>query len=111
MCSSDDGRRVVDKTRVTERYHGPANRIIDTERVSTKKSKVKPVSPKRRHLKRPPSPEKSRRAEPSTPVPIKRKDKAEKVKFQLNWKLKLFREYPDKNNKNSSLNRFELESK
>lgn len=82
MCSSDDGRRVIDKTR-TERYHGPANRIIETERLSSKKSKAKAISPKRRHLKPPPSPEKSRRAEPSAPVPTKRKEKAEKVRNEL----------------------------
>lgn len=64
-----------------ERYHGPMNRLVDSERVPTKKNKIKPISPKRRHLKaRPASPEKvSRRPEPSTPTQLKKKDKAEKV--------------------------------
>lgn len=63
-----------------ERYHGPMNRMVEPERVPTKKNKLKPMSPKRRHLKRPVSPEKpSRRPEPSTPTLIKKKDKAEKV--------------------------------
>lgn len=81
MCSSDDGRRVIDKARMQERYHGPMNRMrpISPEPVPTKKSKLKALSPKRRHLKRPASPEKSRRLEPSAPTLTKKKDKAEKV--------------------------------
>lgn len=63
-----------------ERYHGPMNRMVDTERLASKKTKLKALSPKRRHLKRPVSPtEKLRRAEPSTITPTKKKDKIEKV--------------------------------
>lgn len=62
-----------------ERYHGPMNRMVETERVPPKKSKLKAPSPKRRHLKHPVSPEKARRLEPSTPTPAKKKDKADKV--------------------------------
>lgn len=65
------------------------------ETVPTKKNKIKPISPKRRHLKRPVSPEKpSRRPEPSTLTQLKKKDKVEKVKCSFffccqwnNWKL------------------------
>lgn len=62
-----------------ERYHGPMNRMIET--VPTKKNKLKAISPKRRHLKRPVSPveKPSRRLEPSTPTLAKKKDKVEKV--------------------------------
>lgn len=69
-----------------ERYHGPMNRMID-ERVPSKK-KVKVLSPKRRHLKRPVSPEKQkllqRRPEPSAPLQTKKKDKGvEKVREEF----------------------------
>jgi hypothetical protein len=66
-----------------ERYHGPMNRLRPVSPdVPRKKNKLKAISPKNRHLKRPVSPEKSlRRAEPSTPTPTKKKDKTEKVKF------------------------------
>jgi hypothetical protein len=76
VCSSDDGRRIDIGKKLPDRY-GPTNRIVD-DRVSSKKNKIKAISPKRRH-KRPASPEKSRRVEPSTPSPSKRKDKSEKV--------------------------------
>lgn len=82
VCSSDDGRRVIEKSRMPERYHGPMNRMVDSDRLA-KKSKLKTaISPKRRHLKRPVSPEKLRRAEPSTPTPTKKKDKTEKVTLE-----------------------------
>jgi hypothetical protein len=67
-------------------YHGPMNRMRPTspEPVPVKKNKLKAISPKRRHLKRPVSPEKlTRRAEPSTPTLAKKKDKVEKVKLDF----------------------------
>lgn len=69
-----------------ERYHGPMNRMRpvspEPERAPTKKGKLKAVSPKRRHVKRPASLEKARRPEPSNPTPSKKKDKNEKVRIE-----------------------------
>lgn len=105
VCSSDDGRRVIEKSRMPERYHGPMNRMVDTDRLA-KKSKLKTaLSPKRRHLKRPVSPEKLRRAEPSTPTPTKKKDKTEKVRLRS-----VFHSNPDLT-KTSSIPRFAQGSK
>lgn len=79
-CSSDDDdrRRRIDR-------HGPVNRMRpispdEIEHVSNKKNKIKDLSPKRRHLKRPASPmiEKSRR-EISSPILARKKDRSDKV--------------------------------
>lgn len=59
-------------------------RPVSPNIVPTKKNKLKVISPKRRHLKRPISLEKSsRRPEPSTPVQ-KKKDKVDKVSKSTN---------------------------
>jgi hypothetical protein len=52
----------------------------EIEHISSKKNKLKDVSPKRRHLKRPASPvvEKTRREIAS---PARKKDKGDKVTF------------------------------
>ena len=66
--------------------HGPINRMRpmspdEVEHIS--KKKVKDVSPKRRHLKRPASPEiEKTRREISSSVPRK-KDKSDKVRILL----------------------------
>lgn len=55
----------------------------EVEHISTtKKNKIKELSPKRRHLKRPASP---MMIEKTRPLPIKKKDKADKV-----WKFFTF---------------------
>jgi hypothetical protein len=81
-CSSDaDDRRVIEPKRRYDR-HGPTNRIRtlsveEVEHISSKKNKIREPSPKRRHLKRPASP--PSRREISSPVPVKKKDKSDKV--------------------------------
>ena len=51
----------------------------DIEHIPAKKNKIKDLSPKRRHLKRPLSPVEKSRREISSPVPAKKKDKSDKV--------------------------------
>ncbi|XP_070499955.1 serine/arginine repetitive matrix protein 1 isoform X2 [Chironomus tepperi] len=86
-CSSDDDdRRVVDKRHRTMSRHGPINRMRpmspeEVEHIS--KKKVKDVSPKRRHLKRPASPEiEKTRREITSPIPRK-KDKSDKARTRI----------------------------
>lgn len=54
----------------------------EVEHVS-KKNKIKEISPKRRHLKRPASPIEKTRREIASPVLAKKKDKSDKVKISF----------------------------
>lgn len=63
--------------------HGPVNRMHpmspdEVEHISSKKNKIREISPKRRHLKRSASPFEKSRREIAPPV-AKKRDKTDKV--------------------------------
>lgn len=70
--------------------HGPVNRMRpispNVEHITSKKNKIREISPKRRHLKRSASPFEKSRREIISPV-AKKRDKGEKVREKI---LKLF---------------------